>query len=216
MTTFRLLKEFELEARADGMPAALLAQRKKALADQLNALIQRKKELGQAATKDELLAGAAVHQEANLEGEGCCCSAHARLLPALALIAPARSPCACVGADMSVQQLMHKGRRDLADTDATLNRAERLVEDTMQTGTQVCGEGRGRGEARTWASSIFLSIIPLSLLTATPLVLQTAAALHDQTEQLNKVVDDLNDIEFNVKKASKVIRDITRGLLTDK
>jgi novel plant SNARE len=45
---------------------------------------------------------------------------------------------------------------------------------------------------------------------------QTAAALNDQTRQLNKIVDDLADIEFNVKKATKVIGDITRGLLTDK
>jgi SNARE protein len=45
---------------------------------------------------------------------------------------------------------------------------------------------------------------------------QTAAVLSDQTKQLNKIVDDLADIEFNVKKATKVIRDITRGLLTDK
>ncbi len=43
-----------------------------------------------------------------------------------------------------------------------------------------------------------------------------AATLGDQTNQLNKIVDDLNEIEFNMKKASAVIRDIARGLLTDK
>lgn len=45
---------------------------------------------------------------------------------------------------------------------------------------------------------------------------QTAGAVNEQTKQLNKIVDDLADIEFNVKKASKVITDITRGMLTDK
>jgi hypothetical protein len=30
------------------------------------------------------------------------------------------------------------------------------------------------------------------------------------------VVDDLNEIEFTVKKASKVIADITKGIMTDK
>lgn len=45
---------------------------------------------------------------------------------------------------------------------------------------------------------------------------QTAATLHDQTQQLNKIVDDLNEIEFTVKKASKVIADITKGIMTDK
>lgn len=45
---------------------------------------------------------------------------------------------------------------------------------------------------------------------------QTAATLHDQTQQLNKIVDDLNEIEFTMKKASKVIRDIGKGIMTDK
>lgn len=49
-----------------------------------------------------------------------------------------------------------------------------------------------------------------------PCCLQTAATLHDQTNQLNKIVDDLNEIEFTMKKASKVITDIGRGLVTDK
>lgn len=44
----------------------------------------------------------------------------------------------------------------------------------------------------------------------------TAATLNDQTTQMNKIVDDLNEMEFTMKKASKVIRDISRGLLTDK
>lgn len=48
------------------------------------------------------------------------------------------------------------------------------------------------------------------------LPVQAAQGLHDQTKQLNDIVDHLADIEFNMKKASKVITDITRGLLTDK
>jgi SNARE protein len=47
-------------------------------------------------------------------------------------------------------------------------------------------------------------------------VAQTAATLHDQTQQLNKVVDDLNEIEFTMKKASKVIADIGKGIMTDR
>ena len=40
--------------------------------------------------------------------------------------------------------------------------------------------------------------------------------MNDQTEQLNKIVDDLHEIEFTMKRATKVIGDITKGLLTDK
>ena len=49
-----------------------------------------------------------------------------------------------------------------------------------------------------------------------PLPPQTAGALNDQTKQLEKIVDDLNEMEFDIKKATQVIRDITRGMLTDK
>lgn len=55
-----------------------------------------------------------------------------------------------------------------------------------------------------------------SLLSLRSAPLQVAATLGDQTHKLNKIVDDLNEIEFTMKTASKVIRDITRGLLTDK
>lgn len=44
----------------------------------------------------------------------------------------------------------------------------------------------------------------------------TAATLHGQTKQLEKVLDDLDEITFSLKKAKQVIRDITRGLATDK
>jgi hypothetical protein len=47
-------------------------------------------------------------------------------------------------------------------------------------------------------------------------VLQTAATLHDQTQQLNKIVDDLNEIEFTMKKATKIIADIGKGIMTDR
>ena len=45
---------------------------------------------------------------------------------------------------------------------------------------------------------------------------QTAEALRNQTEQMERVVDDLDEIHFSLKKSFKVIRDLTRGLATDK
>lgn len=46
--------------------------------------------------------------------------------------------------------------------------------------------------------------------------MRTAAELKKQTDQMGKVVNDLNEIEFSMQRASKVLRDITRGLATDK
>lgn len=44
----------------------------------------------------------------------------------------------------------------------------------------------------------------------------TAVTLDSQTEQLERTLDNLDRIEFSLKKAKRVIRDITRGLATDK
>jgi novel plant SNARE len=45
---------------------------------------------------------------------------------------------------------------------------------------------------------------------------KTAAQLKNQTDQMQNVATDLNEIEFTMQRASRVIRDITRGLATDK
>jgi SNARE protein len=71
----RLLKDFEREARTDGMPAPILAERKKELADGLNELISRKKDITNAVQKEDLFAGAAQPEETNVEGESASTSA---------------------------------------------------------------------------------------------------------------------------------------------
>lgn len=44
----------------------------------------------------------------------------------------------------------------------------------------------------------------------------TAVALDGQTKQMEHVLDSLDDIQFSLAKAGQVIRDITRGMATDK
>jgi hypothetical protein len=40
--------------------------------------------------------------------------------------------------------------------------------------------------------------------------------LNDQTKQMEGILNDLDDITFNMQKAQKVIAQITKGLVTDK
>lgn len=54
-----LIKEFEQEARTDGMPAAELTSRKKGMVQQLNEYIAKKKELGSDIAGRKELIGAA-------------------------------------------------------------------------------------------------------------------------------------------------------------
>lgn len=67
---YRLIKEFEFEARADGMPAPLLAERKRELVNQINGFIAMKKEVSAAqSAKNELITGGPQHREEDLAGE---------------------------------------------------------------------------------------------------------------------------------------------------
>eukprot|EP00879_Flechtneria_rotunda_P007130 GHRR01007482.1.p1 GENE.GHRR01007482.1~~GHRR01007482.1.p1 ORF type:complete len:286 (+),score=109.54 GHRR01007482.1:322-1179(+) len=149
-----LIHEFEREARTDNMPARELADRKRRLVNQLNSYIALKKQYSSTEDgRNELMAGAAATE----------------------------APAAAQGYDgMTMQELMKEGRKGVQEIDGSLNRAEKLVEDTLQIGQQ------------------------------------TAATLHDQTQQLNKIVDDLNEIEFTMKKATKIIADIGKGIMTDR
>lgn len=83
-------------------------------------------------------------------------------------------------ADMSAQQLMERGRKEMKAQDESLIRAQRIVESTIEVGTK------------------------------------TAETLQAQGEQMDRVLDTLEEIRFDMKKAGQVIRDITRGLATDK
>lgn len=67
-----------------------------------------------------------------------------------------------------------------------------------------------------YTSRTVLTLCCLIVTLRPPPPPQVTKTLGDQTTQLNKIVDDLNEIEMDVKKARKIIGDITRGLLTDK
>jgi Snare region anchored in the vesicle membrane C-terminus len=81
---------------------------------------------------------------------------------------------------MTTQQLISTGRKTMSETEKSIQRSARVVEDTIAIGQQ------------------------------------TAAMLGEQTHQMEKVVNDLDEIHFSMKKAKKLIGDITRSMATDK
>lgn len=81
---------------------------------------------------------------------------------------------------MSNEQLMDHGNRMMDDTDQAIERGKRIVQDTVNIGTE------------------------------------TAAALKAQTEQMSRVVNELDSIHFSIKKASKLVKEIGRQVATDK
>ena len=81
---------------------------------------------------------------------------------------------------MSNTQVIELGRKNIQETDDSLMRSERIVNDTIGIGAQ------------------------------------TAETLQTQGGQLAKISNDLDEIHFSMKKARQVIRDLARGLATDK
>ena len=75
---------------------------------------------------------------------------------------------------------MALGRKNVADTDLALTRAQKIVASTIEVGTK------------------------------------TAETMEGQTKQMERVLDDLEEIRFTMKKATQVIRDMTRGMATDR
>ncbi|KAG2491965.1 hypothetical protein HYH03_009696 [Edaphochlamys debaryana] len=145
-----MIKDFEREAKADGMAVEELSARKKALAVELNHYIKRKGEFAQAhGSTQDLLAMAVAQPEIQMEA-------------------------------MSTQQLMQEGRKVAAATDKTLDQSLQVV-------SQMQGIGK-----------------------------EVASTLHDQSQQLDRVLDNMHEATFTMKKARVVVRDIARGLLTDK
>lgn len=85
-----------------------------------------------------------------------------------------------LASSMTNQQLMDRGNHMMDETDQAIDRAKKVVQDTVDVGTE------------------------------------TAAALKAQTEQMSRVVNELDSIHFSIKKASKLVKEIGRQVATDK
>ncbi|CAG9461308.1 unnamed protein product [Pedinophyceae sp. YPF-701] len=160
-----LIKEFEREARLDGMAPQAVAERKKAMVGELNKYIMIKKTSQQAlSAKRELLQG----------GTGATGPSDGGMKAFFDLTDTQAIK------DASNQQLIAGGRHQMTDIEKRLGRMERVVEDTKQVGVK------------------------------------TVEGIEDQNRKLEAALDDLEEIHFTLKKAKQLLRDIMRGIYTDK
>ncbi|PSR85248.1 putative plant SNARE like [Actinidia chinensis var. chinensis] len=85
-----------------------------------------------------------------------------------------------VASAMSNQELVNAGMKTMDETDQTIERSKKVVEQTIVVGTQ------------------------------------TAVTLNGQTEQMGRIVNELDTIQFSIKKASQLVKEIGRQVATDK
>ncbi|KAB1213750.1 putative plant SNARE 13 [Morella rubra] len=81
---------------------------------------------------------------------------------------------------MSNQELINTGTKTMNETDQAIERTKKVVEQTIEVGTQ------------------------------------TAVTLKGQTDQMGRIVNELDTINFSIKKASQLVKEIGRQVATDK
>nr|ABK25674.1 unknown [Picea sitchensis] len=85
-----------------------------------------------------------------------------------------------VASSMTNQELVEGGTKMMDETDQTIERSKKVVEETVNVGAQ------------------------------------TAATLKSQTEQMGRIVNELDTIQFSIKKATQLVKEIGRQVATDR
>ncbi|PON93069.1 Target SNARE coiled-coil domain containing protein [Trema orientale] len=85
-----------------------------------------------------------------------------------------------VASSMTNQELVNAGMKTMDETDQAIDRTKKVVEQTIEVGTQ------------------------------------TATTLKGQTDQMGRIVNELDTIQFSIKKASQLVKEIGRQVATDK
>lgn len=85
-----------------------------------------------------------------------------------------------MASSMTNQELISAGTKTMDETDQAIERSKKVVEQTIEVGTQ------------------------------------TATTLKGQTEQMGRIVNELDTIQFSIKKASQLVKEIGRQVATDK
>ncbi|XP_039002387.1 novel plant SNARE 11-like isoform X2 [Hibiscus syriacus] len=154
----RLIKEFdtelkETESRNDANTRKMLNEKKQSMIKELNSYVALKKHNLENNKRVDLFDGPS-------EGFG--------------------EENVLLASSMTNQQLMDRGNQMMDETDQSIDRAKKVVQDTVDVGTE------------------------------------TAAALKAQTEQMSRIVNELDSIHFSIQKASKLVKEIGRQVATDK
>lgn len=200
----RLIKEYErVSKETEGADLDAVAARKKEMVQKLNTYVNKKK----AAQAD-----IAARVASTAAAAGTAASLAARVgtdLPS----APTDDPSAAALFKGASSALKGKASASASGTNGQDSGAAPTQVDLqvmeLQDVMQV-----GRDAMKATDDAIERS--KKTVETTIALGQQTAEALRNQTVQMERVVDDLDEIHFSLKKSFKVIRDLTRGLATDK
>ncbi|KAA8528169.1 hypothetical protein F0562_035580 [Nyssa sinensis] len=112
---------------------------------------------------------------------------------------------------MSNQELVDAGMKTMDETDQAIERSKMVVEQTIEVGTQTAVTLKGQVSLHHQLSQVLLFLLifgsNLCFLPYPKFV---------QTEQMGRIVNELDTIQFSIKKASQLVKEIGRQVATDK
>ncbi|GJM97443.1 hypothetical protein PR202_ga14371 [Eleusine coracana subsp. coracana] len=97
-----------------------------------------------------------------------------------------------LASNMTNQQLMDQGNQLMDETDQAIARSKQTVQETINVGTETSAALKAQ------AMSLILVIS------------------FEQTEQMSRVINELDSIHFSIKKASQLVKEIGRQVATDR
>ncbi|KAJ3672411.1 hypothetical protein LUZ60_007132 [Juncus effusus] len=110
------------------------------------------------------------------------------------------------------QQQNENKRIDLFDAGADNDYEENVVQASSMSNQQLINHGNSLLDETDQAIERSKQTVQSTINVGS----ETAAALKAQTEQMSRVVNELDSIHFSIKKASKLVKEIGRQVATDK
>nr|CAB3469007.1 unnamed protein product [Digitaria exilis] len=187
----RLIKDFERVSkdeagRTDPETAKMLHDRKQSMIKELNSFVALKKQYASENKRIDLFDGPSVEDGYAEEN-------------------------VLLASNMTNQQLMDQGNQLMDETDQAIARSKQTVQDTINVGTETAAALKAQ-------ASCFSYIIRSHVLYCSIRVRKFSFdyfLLH-QTEQMSRVVNELDSIHFSIKKASQLVKEIGRQVATDR
>nr|AWA44745.1 hypothetical protein SS91I14_000003 [Saccharum spontaneum] len=110
-----------------------------------------------------------------------------------------------LASNMTNQQLMDQGNQLIDETDQAIARSKQTVQETVNVGTETAAALKAQKEP------IVLLCCPVRKGKG-----DFGLFLLHQTEQMSRVVNELDSIHFSIKKASQLVKEISRQVATDR
>jgi SNARE protein len=163
----RLAQEWEREAKIDGMADSEVKGKKDEFKQRIKALEGRKKQLDSSIkNRKELLASSgsdAASGSGRAKAENEASSSGQKQLQ-----------------QMETQEVAEQGRKEMRQTESSIERSKKVVNDTIEIGQK------------------------------------TATTLREQTEQMQRIEEGIDQVRFDLHRARGMVRDISKSIATDK